>query len=85
MEGVIREWLHVIPFTCIGVYTFTFICTHITTQLYIIIHNYTGESIEVLDIGLRKAGGVPVVHRVKPSSPTHRLSVGSPRRHNVIK
>lgn len=49
------------------------------------LHTYTGESIELLDIGLRKAGGVPIVHRVKPSSPTHRLSVGSPRRHNLIK
>ena len=58
--------------------------------------NHTGESIEVLDIGLRRTGGVPVVQRVKPPSPTHRLSVGSPpspthrlsvgspRRHNAI-
>ena len=38
-----------------------------------------GESIEILDIGLRKTSGIPVVQRVKPSSPAQRFS-GSPKR-----
>ena len=36
----------------------------------------TGESIEVLDIGLRKSRDHRAVHRVKPSSPAHRLAAG---------
>ena len=70
-----REWLHVKDTLCIY--------NNIHSNSYVL--NHTGESIEVLDIGLRRTGGVPVVQRVKPHSPTHRLSVGSPRRHNAIK
>ena len=67
-----------------GVITWqSFCCGLLITIPFCYIMAYAGESIEVLDIGLRKTHIVPVVHRVKPSTPTHRFTVGSPKRNNI--